>query len=123
MTEIKGNVGGVPYTITTEVVKGLNGINVEAEVRQALNAELGRTAEIYTKPNCPYCVRAKMLCQQEGIEITEINAVENKETLVERVTRDSGRPPQTVPQIYLDGKYVGGYTELAALIAAEKNAQ
>lgn len=81
-----------------------------------------RTAEIYSKNNCPFCVRAKALCKQEGIEFTEIDAVSNRDTLIERVTRDSGRPPQTVPQIYLDGKYIGGYTELAAFIAAEKNA-
>lgn len=81
-----------------------------------------RTAEMFTKPGCGYCVRAKALFAQEGISYTEIDAVANKETLVERVTKDSGRAPQTLPQIYLDGKYVGGYTELAALIAAEKNA-
>jgi glutaredoxin 3 len=83
---------------------------------------MSRTAEIYTKPNCGYCVRAKALFAQEGISYTEIDAVANKETLVERVTKDSGRPPMTLPQIYLDGTYVGGYTELAKRIAAEKNA-
>lgn len=82
-----------------------------------------RTAEIYTKTNCPFCVRAKSLMQKEGIQYTEIDAVAHRETLIERVTKDTGAGPRTVPQIYLDGKYIGGYTELAAFIAAEKNAQ
>lgn len=123
MTDITGNVNGVKYTITEETVAALTeqGIDVVAETEAAI-AKATRTAEIYTTPSCGYCVRAKALFAQEGIEYTEIDAVANKATLIERVTKDSGRAPQTVPQIYLDGQYVGGYTELAKLIAAEKNA-
>lgn len=70
------------------------------------------TAEIYSKPACGYCVRAKELMKREGIEFTEIAAVENRDQLIERVTKDSGRAPTTLPQIYVNGNYVGGYTEL-----------
>lgn len=71
-------------------------------------------AELYTKPNCPYCVRAKALLEQKGIRYVELSAVEKREELIERVTTDTGNAPRTVPQIYLNGKYIGGYDQLYA---------
>src|SRR4051812_19155386 len=113
MADTTGDVNGVKYTITEEAVAALaeKGIDVVAETEAAIT-KATRTAEVYSKENCPFCVRAKALLTQEGISFTEIHAVQNKEALVARVTKDTGRPPMTVPQIYLDGKYVGGYTEL-----------
>lgn len=68
-------------------------------------------AEIWTKDNCPYCVRAKALLQQKGIEYEEhvIGQSATREQLLERAPH-----AKTVPQIWLDGNYIGGYTELAA---------
>lgn len=71
-------------------------------------------ATIYSKPNCPYCVRAKMLLENRGAEITELSAVDQREQLIESVQGITGSPPKTVPQIWLDGEYVGGYQELDA---------
>ena len=81
--------------------------------------EATRTAEIYTKPSCPYCVRAKALMDQKGISYKELQAVDCRDELIERVKKDTGNEPRTLPQIYLDGEYVGGYTELANLLASE----
>ncbi len=67
---------------------------------------------IYEKPNCGYCVRAKKLLQDNGLEYETISAVEQRETLIKRVKSSTGVPPKTVPQIYLGDKYIGGYTEL-----------
>lgn len=68
-------------------------------------------ADIWTKENCPYCVRAKALLEQQGVEYTEfkIGKDATREQLLE--IAPSAR---TVPQIWLEGSYVGGYTELAA---------
>jgi glutaredoxin len=71
-------------------------------------------ATIYSKPNCPYCVRAKMLLENRGAEITELSAVDQREQLIESVQGITGAPPKTVPQIWLDGEYVGGFQELDA---------
>ncbi len=73
-------------------------------------------AEVYTKPSCPYCVRAKNLLESKGISYIEHDAVAEREQLITRVTKDTGNAPRTVPQIYLDGKYVGGFDQLNALI-------
>jgi glutaredoxin len=71
-------------------------------------------ATLYTKDNCPHCVHAKMMLNNRGYQITEINALENKAQLVEAVTRETGTPPQTVPQIWLGEQYIGGACELQA---------
>ena len=59
-------------------------------------------AKIITKDDCPYCVRAKALLAQNGISYKEVDRKD-----VEPF------PYKTVPQIWLDGSYVGGYAELA----------
>ena len=71
-------------------------------------------ATIYSRDNCPFCVRAKYLLEQKGIAYTEISAVENREDLIQKVTEATGQAPKTVPQIWLDEKYIGGFTELDA---------
>ena len=69
--------------------------------------------EIYTKFGCPYCARAKALLGQKGVEYEEyeINAVPGKRD--EMLGRSNGR--HTVPQIFIDGRHVGGFDDLAAL--------
>lgn len=71
--------------------------------------------EIYTKDACPYCVQAKALINSKGWEYTEhyINA-DSREVLIEQLTQRLGTPPRTVPQIFIDDKSIGGYTELVA---------
>ena len=66
-------------------------------------------ALIWTKDHCPYCVQAKALLTQKGIEIEErkIGHSWTKEQLLESVPT-----ARTVPQIFLDKEYVGGFQEL-----------
>lgn len=75
-------------------------------------------ATIYTKPNCPYCVRAKALLEKNEIPYVEIDAVAEREALIERVTKDTGAAPRTVPQIYINDEHVGGYDQLVPWLAA-----
>jgi glutaredoxin 3 len=79
-------------------------------------------ATIYSKDHCPYCVRAKSLLNRLGIEYDEFVIGDSGSKLLESnqtwATREDllERAPnaRTVPQIWLDGVHVGGYTELAA---------
>lgn len=66
-------------------------------------------AIVWTKDACPYCVQAKALLEQQGIEYEEkkIGAGYTREQLLEAVPT-----ARTVPQIFLDGEHVGGFTEL-----------
>jgi glutaredoxin len=73
-------------------------------------------AIVWSKDYCPYCVQAKALLEQKGIEFEEKKIGEGytKEDLLEAVPT-----ARTVPQIFLDGELVGGFTELRAKFLAE----
>jgi glutaredoxin len=73
-------------------------------------------AIIWSKDNCLYCIQAKTLLEQKGIEYEERKIGEGytKEDLLEAVPS-----AHTVPQIFLDGELVGGFTELRAKFLAE----
>jgi glutaredoxin 3 len=75
-------------------------------------------AEIYSKPNCPYCVKAKALLEKHNIPYREISAVDEREVLIERVEAAIGQPPKTVPQIFIDGRYIGGHDQLVIHLGA-----
>jgi glutaredoxin 3 len=70
-------------------------------------------AIIWTKDFCNFCTAAKTLMNNKGIDYEErkIGLNYTKEQLLEAVPN-----ARTVPQIFLDEKYVGGYTELKALL-------
>ena len=66
-------------------------------------------AIVWSKYQCPYCDQAKALLTQKGIAYEEkkIGDGYTKEDLLEAVPT-----ARTVPQIFLDGKLIGGFTEL-----------
>ena len=70
------------------------------------------TVKVYTTRYCPYCVRAKALLKHKGVAFQEID-VSGDDALRDEVVRLSGR--RTVPQIFIDGKAIGGFEELKAM--------
>jgi GrxC family glutaredoxin len=64
---------------------------------------------------CPYCVRAKRLLTERGIPFEEAD-VGADAALRADVVRRTGR--RTVPQIFIDGRAIGGFDELVKLDAA-----
>ena len=68
--------------------------------------------KIYTTKFCPYCIRARRLLNDKGIEYQDIRVDEDILQMQEMV-RLSGR--HTVPQIWIGERHVGGYTDLSAL--------
>ena len=68
-------------------------------------------AVVWSKDNCPFCVQAKQLLSIKGIEYEEKKIGESYtiEDLHEAVPGAS-----SVPQIFLDEKYIGGFTKLRA---------
>ena len=69
--------------------------------------------EIYTKFLCPYCTRAKSLLQSKGVEVTEYDITMGGPKRQEMLARAPGR--NTVPQIFIDDRHIGGSDDLAAL--------
>lgn len=71
------------------------------------------TVEIYTKAFCPYCTRALRLLASKGITPTEYDITYGGAGRAEMLSRAPGRT--TVPQIFIEGRHIGGSDELAAL--------
>ncbi len=69
--------------------------------------------EIYSTMFCPFCWRAKKLLKKRGVEYAEIDVMADSARRSEMVARANGR--DTVPQIFIDGRHIGGSDELAAL--------
>ncbi len=77
-----------------------------------------KPVEIYTGNFCGYCTAAKRLLAQKGVSFVEHKVGMNQKKRAEMMQRSSGR--RTVPQIFVDGKHVGGCDELYALNRAGK---
>ncbi len=69
--------------------------------------------EIYTRPGCPFCVRAKALLDRKGAAYTEIDITGDPDLRTQMIRRADKR--RTVPQIFIHGEGIGGCDELYAL--------
>jgi len=73
---------------------------------------------IFGKDNCPYCEQAKEDMDRLGISYTYHDVVENPGAMYEMLARVKPivgpKTPITTPQVWIDGKYIGGATELRA---------
>lgn len=69
-------------------------------------------AEIYTTAVCPYCVAAKNFLKQRGCDYREVRVDREPGKLDEMLERSNGR--RTVPQIFVNGAYIGTYDDLVA---------
>lgn len=68
---------------------------------------------LYTKPGCPYCIAAMGLLTKKGVAFTEIVASNDPAKKAEMVEKSGGKA--TFPQIFIDGKHVGGSDDIHAL--------
>ncbi len=72
--------------------------------------------KIYTTLFCPFCWRAKALLKEKGIDFEEIDVTLNPGARRRMIELAEGR--HTVPQIFIDGRPIGGSDELETLEAA-----
>jgi glutaredoxin 3 len=69
--------------------------------------------KMYTTQVCPYCIRAKMLLKQRGVEVIEEIRIDLNPTERQTMMQVTGR--RTVPQIFIGDTHVGGCDDLIAL--------
>lgn len=69
--------------------------------------------DIYTTPVCPYCMRAKALLTRKGAVFNTIDVSTDDALYAQMQKRSGGR--QTVPQIFIGDRYIGGCDDLYAL--------
>lgn len=72
---------------------------------------------IYTTKTCMYCNLAKKLLIEKKIQFNEIN-IENDLTIFNELIKKTNS--KTVPQIFINEKFIGGYTELCELLKTSK---
>lgn len=72
-------------------------------------------AILWSKYNCPYCDQAKLLLTQRGYEIEEKKLGDGytKDDLLTEIPT-----AKSLPQIFLEGKHIGGYKELKQILLA-----
>lgn len=73
---------------------------------------------IYTKPYCPYCLRAVDLLEKKGVAFTEVEAAFDPDKRQEMIRRSGGRA--TFPQIFVGDRHIGGCDDMLALERAGK---
>ena len=73
------------------------------------------TVTVLTSPTCSYCHAAKSLLKQRGVDFQEIDLFKQAE-IGQQLLNKSGQ--RTVPQIFINEKPIGGFTELSQLVAS-----
>lgn len=76
------------------------------------------TVEIYTTRTCPFCIRAKQLLDQKGVDYNEIDVGADPSLRTSMTQRANGK--RTVPQIFVGSTHVGGCDDLYAMERAGK---
>ncbi|RDV38857.1 glutaredoxin 3 [Bradymonadaceae bacterium TMQ3] len=68
---------------------------------------------IYRTQFCPYCDMAKRLFRELDVPFEEIDVTHDPDARAELIQRTGGK--RTVPQIFINGTSVGGFTDVQAL--------
>ena len=98
---IEPEVAGDPFEVS-DAETLLKFINPEAKKRPVIT--------MFSKIGCPYCAKAKKLLQDQGLDYEEI--ILGKEVTTRSIKAVTGRT--STPQVFIDGKHIGGSEELAA---------
>lgn len=101
---IEPEVEGDPFEVS-DADTMLNYINPEASAPKSVS--------LFTKPGCPFCAKAKALLTEKGYQYEEISF--NDDIGLTSLKAVTGR--ETVPQVFIDGKHIGGSDDLEAYFA------
>jgi glutaredoxin 3 len=65
---------------------------------------------MYTSSHCPFCINAERLLFEKGFDITQKILIDEDPAELEKMINITGK--RTVPQIFIDNEYIGGFEEL-----------
>lgn len=92
------------------------GLLTEAVIAAHVKRSAVAGNHVFGKQSCPHCVRAKQYLENAGIDYTYHDVVREPRALYEMLGRVKPivgpKTPITVPQIWLDGEYIGGADQL-----------
>jgi len=72
-------------------------------------------AKLYGTPKCSWCNRVSKMLGENEIEVEKIDVSGNK-VLIKEMQKAAGKKVITVPQVIIDGNFIGGYTEVERFI-------
>ena len=79
---------------------------------------MAKKVEIYTTSSCPFCHAAKNFLKSKKVEFQEIDVTSDSQAREKLTQMAGGR--ETVPQIFAEGKLIGGYEDLVKFYQAGK---
>ena len=96
------------------------GVLTQSVIEEAVSAIPMQGNHVFGKATCPHCVRAKGYLDQAEVDYQYHDVVKDPRPLYEMLGRVKPiigpKTPVTVPQIWLDGRYVGGADELKRIL-------
>ena len=96
------------------------GVLTQAVIEAATGETLIQGNRIFGKATCPHCIRAKGYLEQASVDYHYHDVVKNPRALYEMLARVKPiigpKTPVTVPQIWLNGAYIGGADELQRIL-------
>ena len=72
-------------------------------------------AKVYSTSKCSWCDRVIIELTDKGIEVEKID-ISGDKNLFKQMNEDAGKKVSSVPQVIIDGKYIGGYTDTERFI-------
>ena len=96
------------------------GVLTQAVIEQAVGSTPIQGNHIFGKASCPHCVRAKEYLEQAQLDYQYHDVVKEPRSLYEMLARVKPiigpKTPVTVPQIWIDGQYTGGASQLKQIL-------
>ena len=96
------------------------GVLTEAIIAAHVARSEVRGNHVYGKASCPHCARSKVYLDEAGLDYTYLDVVKDPRALYEMLGRVKPivgpKTPITVPQIWIDGRYVGGADQLSEIL-------
>ena len=96
------------------------GVLTEAIIAAHVARSEVRGSHVYGKASCPHCARSKDYLDEAGLDYTYHDVVKDPRALYEMLGRVKPivgpKTPIAVPQIWIDGRYVGGADQLSAIL-------
>lgn len=101
------------------------GVLIQAVIEQWAKTDRLEGTYLFGKDTCSYCQKAKELLDAHNIEYQYKNVVKSASALYQMIpavkAHIGNKTPVTVPQIWLDGRYIGGYEDLKKTLANKNN--
>ncbi len=92
------------------------GLLVQAVINKWAERDTLQGSIVYGKENCPYCIKAKKVLSEADINFQYHDVVKDSSALYRMIPEVKAvigsKTPITVPQIWLSGEYIGGYSDL-----------